>query len=339
METTTSAPTLDRCATCGAHLFTFDPPHRCPPPWMVWDPQEEGGEASAQLIYALYASTAAEGWAAKYGNRHNLIVLGGRQTVCVRSAAGEVTSWDVHGELEPVYSAFRHFPRAAPTLMALLVLVLGGCGSAVLSGSVTGGIGLLGIALAFGLTVLTMAFAVGHISGGHFNPAVTVGLWSGGRFPARDVGYYILAQVVGAIIAAFVLYGIASGKAGFVLHHGALASNGYDAGSPGHYGLAIAFLTEVVMTAMFVLVIMGATDRLAPLGAAPIAIGLALTLIHLVSIPVSNTSVNPARSTGPALVEGGLAFAQLWLFWLAPLIGGMLGGLVYRYLLSERETD
>lgn len=130
METTTSAPTLDRCATCGAHLFTFDPPHRCPPPWMVWDPQEEGGEASAQLIYALYASTAAEGWAAKYGNRHNLIVLGGRQTVCVRSAAGEVTSWDVHGELEPVYSAFRHFPRAAaaPVLMALLLLALGGCG-------------------------------------------------------------------------------------------------------------------------------------------------------------------------------------------------------------------
>ena len=208
-------------------------------------------------------------------------------------------------------------------------LVLGGCGTAVLAGE---GVGTLGISLAFGLTVLTMAYAVGHISGGHFNPAVTVGLWAGGRFPAKDIAPYILAQVVGAIIAAFTLYFIASGKAGFTLQAEALASNGVGKG----YGIAAAFAIEVILTAFFLIVIMGSTDQLAPAGAAPIAIGLALTLIHLISIPVTNTSVNPARSTGPALVEGGIALHQLWVFWLAPLIGGALGGCLYRQLLSDR---
>lgn len=212
-------------------------------------------------------------------------------------------------------------------------LVLGGCGTAVLAGQ---GVGTLGISLAFGLTVLTMAYAVGHISGGHFNPAVTVGLWAGGRFPAKDIAPYIVSQVVGAIIAAFTLYFIASGKAGFTLQAGALASNGVDAHSPGGYGIAAGFAVEVVLTAFFLIVIMGSTDSLAPAGAAPIAIGLALTLIHLISIPVTNTSVNPARSTGPALVEGGIALQQLWVFWLAPLIGGALGGWLYRNLLAER---
>ncbi|WP_088311266.1 aquaporin Z [Novosphingobium sp. B 225] len=211
-------------------------------------------------------------------------------------------------------------------------LVLGGCGTAVLAGQ---GVGTLGISIAFGLTVLTMAYAVGHISGGHFNPAVTVGLWAGGRFPAKDIAPYVLAQVVGAIIAAFTLYFIASGKAGFTLQAGALASNGTEAHSPGGYGVAAGFVIEVVLTAFFLIVIMGSTDSLAPAGAAPIAIGLALVLIHLISIPVTNTSVNPARSTGPALVEGGIALQQLWLFWLAPLIGGALGGWLYRSLLAR----
>lgn len=213
-------------------------------------------------------------------------------------------------------------------------LVFGGCGTAVLAGS---GVGTLGISLAFGLTVLTMAYAVGHISGGHFNPAVTLGLWAGGRFPARDVAFYMVAQVVGAILASFLLYWIASGKPGWDLAHDHLASNGVGIHSPGGYSMAAGFVTEVVLTAMFLIVIMGSTDRLAPAGAAPIAIGMALVLIHLISIPVTNTSVNPARSTGPALVEGGIAFQQLWLFWLAPLIGGVLGGWLYRGVLGKAD--
>ena len=215
-------------------------------------------------------------------------------------------------------------------------LVFGGCGSAVFAAAWPElGIGFAGVALAFGLTVLTMAYAVGHISGGHFNPAVTVGLWAGGRFEARNVLPYVVAQVVGAILAAFVLYWIASGKPGWDLAANGLASNGYGDHSPGKYSLAAAFVTEVVLTAFFLIVIMGSTHKLAPACAAPIAIGLALTLIHLISIPITNTSVNPARSTGPALLEGGIALAQLPLFWVAPLIGGALGGWIYRTLLCE----
>jgi len=211
-------------------------------------------------------------------------------------------------------------------------LVFGGCGSAVLAAAFPGlGIGFAGVALAFGLTVLTMAFAVGHISGGHFNPAVTFGAWAGGRFPAGDVIPYWIAQVVGAIAAAAVLYLIASGKAGFELSAG-FASNGYGARSPGGYSLGACLIAEIVLTAFFLIVILGSTDRRAPAGFAPIAIGLALTLIHLISIPVTNTSVNPARSTGPALFVGAAALGQLWLFWLAPLIGGALGGVIYRCL-------
>ncbi|HVL10471.1 MAG TPA: aquaporin Z [Burkholderiaceae bacterium] len=214
-------------------------------------------------------------------------------------------------------------------------LVLGGCGSAVLAAAFPEvGIGLLGVALAFGLTVLTMAFAIGHISGCHLNPAVSIGLAAGGRFPARELPAYIVAQVIGGIVAAAVLYCIASGKAGFELSSG-LASNGYGAHSPGGYSLTAALLSEVVMTAMFLLIIMGATDKRAPQGLAPIAIGLALTLIHLISIPVTNTSVNPARSTGPAVLVGDWALAQLWLFWVAPIIGAVIGALVYRCIASE----
>jgi aquaporin Z len=214
-------------------------------------------------------------------------------------------------------------------------LVFGGCGSAVLSAAFPEvGIGLLGVSLAFGLSVLTMAYAVGHVSGGHFNPAVTVGLWAGGRFPARDVAPYIVAQVVGAILAAFALYVIASGKAGWDLGASGLASNGYAAHSPGGFSLGAGFLAEVLLTGFFLFIIMGSTHGRAAAGFAPIAIGLALTLIHLISIPVTNTSVNPARSTGPALVEGGIALQQLWLFWLAPLIGGALGGWLYRSLIA-----
>lgn len=215
-------------------------------------------------------------------------------------------------------------------------LVLGGCGTAVLAGS---GVGTLGISLAFGLTVLTMAYTVGHVSGGHFNPAVTVGLWAGGRFQAGSVLPYIVAQVLGAIVAAFVLYWIASGKPGYDLAASGLASNGVADHSPDKYSLVAGFVTEVVMTLFFLLVIMGSTHGRAPAGFAPIAIGLALTLIHLISIPVTNTSVNPARSTGPALVEGGIALGQLWLFWLAPLIGGVLGGLIYRTLIARNQPD
>jgi aquaporin Z len=217
-------------------------------------------------------------------------------------------------------------------------LVFGGCGAAVLAaGVVPGGIGMLGVSLAFGLTVVTMAYAVGHISGGHFNPAVTVGLWSAGRFPAGSVLLYIVAQVVGGIIAAFTLYWIASGKPGFDLAASGLASNGYGAHSPGGYSLGAGFVIEALLTGFFVLVILGVTSGRAPAGFAPLAIGLTLTLIHLISIPVTNTSVNPARSTGPALVEGGIALSQLAIFWVAPLIGAVIGGLIWRYLLADEE--
>jgi aquaporin Z len=216
-------------------------------------------------------------------------------------------------------------------------LVLGGCGAAVLAAAFPGlGIGFLGVALAFGLTVLTMAFAIGHISGCHLNPAVSVGLWAGGRFPANKLLPYIIAQVLGAIAAGGVLYVIASGKAGFDVTAG-FASNGYGEHSPGGYCLSSALVTEIVMTMMFLIVILGATDKRAPQGLAPIAIGLCLTLIHLISIPVTNTSVNPARSTGVAIYAGGWAISQLWLFWVAPIIGGILGALVYRFIGKEES--
>ena len=216
-------------------------------------------------------------------------------------------------------------------------LVLGGCGSAVIAAAFPHvGIGLLGVALAFGLTVLTMAFAIGHISGCHLNPAVSIGLWAGGRFPAKDLLPYIIAQVLGGLVAGGVLYLIASGNAGFNLSAG-FASNGYGAHSPGGYSLLAALITEVVMTMMFLLVILGATDKRAPQGFAPIAIGLCLTLIHLISIPVTNTSVNPARSTGVALYVGGWAIAQLWLFWVAPIVGAFMGAVVYRIIGSEKN--
>lgn len=223
-------------------------------------------------------------------------------------------------------------------LLGTFWLVFGGCGSAVLAAAFPElGIGFLGVALAFGLTVLTMAYAVGHISGAHFNPAITFGLWAGGRFPARDVVPYIIAQVAGAILAAFVLYLIASGKAGWNISSG-LASNGFGAHSPGGYDLTSALIIEVLLTGFFIFIVMGATHGRAPAGFAPIAIGLALTLIHLISIPVTNTSVNPARSTGPAVIEGGIALQQLWLFWLAPLIGGGAGGLIYRHLIAPNPN-
>jgi aquaporin Z len=219
-------------------------------------------------------------------------------------------------------------------------LVLGGCGSAVLAANFGGdgnplGIGLLGVSLAFGLTVLTGAYALGHVSGGHFNPAVSFGLWAGGRFAAKDLLPYIVAQTIGATFAAWILFQIASGSPGFAIDNnaaGAFATNGFDAFSPGGYSMAAAFLCEVVLTAMFLIVILGATHKNAPAGFAPIAIGLALTLIHLISIPVTNTSVNPARSTGVALLVGGTPLSQLWLFWLAPILGGLLGGVVYKWL-------
>lgn len=216
-------------------------------------------------------------------------------------------------------------------------LVLGGCGSAVLAAAFPEvGIGLLGVSLAFGLTVLTMAFAIGHISGCHLNPAVSFGLWAGGRFPAKELLPYIVAQVLGGIAAGGILYLIATGKAGFDVSSG-FASNGYGAHSPGGYSLLSALITEVVMTMMFILVILGATDKRAPQGFAPIAIGLCLTLIHLISIPVTNTSVNPARSTGVAIFAGNWAVSQLWLFWVAPIIGGILGAMVYRLIGSEKK--
>jgi aquaporin Z len=216
-------------------------------------------------------------------------------------------------------------------------LVLGGCGSAVLAAAFPDvGIGLLGVSFAFGLTVLTMAFAIGHISGCHLNPAVSVGLWAGGRFPANQLLPYIFAQVIGAVVAGGVLYLIASGKAGFDVTAG-FASNGYGEHSPGGYSMLAALITEVVMTMMFLIIILGATDDRAPKGFAPIAIGLGLTLIHLISIPVTNTSVNPARSTGVALFVGDWAVSQLWLFWVAPIVGGVLGALIYRFVGCEKD--
>ena len=227
--------------------------------------------------------------------------------------------------------------RMAAEFLGTFWLTFGGCGSAVLAAAFPGlGIGFAGVALAFGLTVLTMAYAVGPISGGHFNPAVTIGLWAGRRIPASDIPPYVIAQVAGAIAAAAVLYVIASGKPGFEL--GGFASNGYGEFSPGHYSLASCLLMEVVATFFFLVVIMGSTAQNAPGGFAPIAIGLALTLIHLISIPVTNTSVNPARSTGPALFAGAAHIQQLWLFWAAPIVGGVLGGLVAR-LLGEAAAS
>ena len=224
--------------------------------------------------------------------------------------------------------------KLAAEFVGTFWLVLGGCGSAVLAAAFPDvGIGLLGVSLAFGLTVLTMAYAIGHISGCHLNPAVSVGLWLGGRFGAKDLGPYIVAQVLGGVAAGGVLYLIASGQAGFTTADG-FASNGYGEHSPGGYSMVSALVTEIVMTAMFLVVILGATDRRAPAGFAPIAIGLALTLIHLISIPVTNTSVNPARSTGVALFVGDWAVAQLWLFWVAPIVGAGLGALVYRVIGS-----
>ena len=215
-------------------------------------------------------------------------------------------------------------------------LVFGGCGSAVLAaGFPEVGIGLLGVSLAFGLTVVTMAYAIGHISGCHLNPAVTVGLWAGGRFEARDIPLYVIAQVLGAIVAAFLLFYIASGSPAYDLATNGLAANGFGEGSPGGFDIWSALLIEIVLTAVFLWIIMGSTDGRAPAGFAPIAIGLALTLIHLISIPVTNTSVNPARSTGPALVVGGLAIQQLWLFWVAPIVGGLIGGVLYKTLGAD----
>jgi aquaporin Z len=231
--------------------------------------------------------------------------------------------------------------RLAAELIGTFWLVFGGCGSAVLAANFAGpvhglGIGFVGVSLAFGLTVLTMAYAIGHISGCHLNPAVSVGLAVAGRFPARDVIPYIVAQVVGAVLAAFVLSQIALGKPGFDLVASGFATNGYGDHSPGHYTLAAAFICEVVMTAFFLFVILGATDTRAPAGFAPIAIGLCLTLIHLVSIPVTNTSVNPARSTGPALFVGGEAIGQLWLFWVAPIIGAVIAGVIYPVVAGKK---
>ena len=224
--------------------------------------------------------------------------------------------------------------RGLAELIGTFWLVFGGCGAAVLACNFpAAGIGFAGVSLAFGLTVLTMAYTIGHISGCHLNPAVTLGLWAGGRFPGKDIPLYVIAQVLGAVIAAFLLYFIASGQAGW--EAGGFAANGFGEHSPGHYSLVAGVTTEIVMTCFFLIVIMGATDSRAPAGFAPIAIGLALTLIHLVSIPVTNTSVNPARSTGQALVVGGWAIEQLWVFWVAPLIGGILGGVIYKTLGAE----
>ena len=229
--------------------------------------------------------------------------------------------------------------RLAAEFMGTLWLVLGGCGSAVLTAAFPNlGIGILGVALAFGLTVLTMAYAIGPISGCHLNPAVSLGLWMGGRFKARELPGYIVAQVAGAIIGAGILYVIATGSATFT-PQGGFASNGFGAHSPGQYTLLACALTEIVMTFMFLMIILGATDRRAPAGMAPLAIGLALTLIHLISIPVTNTSVNPARSTGPAIFVGGWALEQLWLFWVAPIVGALLAGLAYRFFDEKRTSD
>ncbi|PYS72251.1 MAG: aquaporin Z [Acidobacteria bacterium] len=229
--------------------------------------------------------------------------------------------------------------RTLAEFLGTFLLVFGGCGSAVLAAAFPEvGIGLLGVSLAFGLTVLTMAYAVGHVSGGHFNPAVTVGLFTARRIPASDILPYIIAQCVGAFAAAGVLVVIASGKPGFSVVASGLASNGFGEHSPGGYSLMAGFAIEVVLTFFFLLIILGTTDSRAPQGFAPIAIGLALTLIHLISIPVTNTSVNPARSLGPAIFVGGWALSQLWLFWVAPLIGAVLAGLIYPIVGGSQET-
>jgi len=225
--------------------------------------------------------------------------------------------------------------RSSAEFLGTFWLVFGGCGSAVLAAAFPEvGIGLLGVSLAFGLTVLTMAYAIGHVSGCHLNPAVTIGLWAGGRFSASDIPAYVIAQVLGAIAAAAMLYTIANGGPDYA---GGLASNGFAEHSPGQYTMIAALLIEVLLTAFFLFIIMGATDGRAPAGFAPLAIGLGLTLIHLISIPVTNTSVNPARSTGPALLEGGVALDQLWLFWVAPIIGGIIGAVAYK-MIGAGET-
>lgn len=229
--------------------------------------------------------------------------------------------------------------RLSAEFIGTLWLVLGGCGSAVLAAAFPDvGIGLHGVSLAFGLTVLTMAYAVGHISGAHFNPAVTIGLWAGKRFPASEILPYIVAQVIGAIAGAGILYVIASGKVGFSTA-GGFASNGFGDNSPGKYALVACLVTEVVMTFFFLIIILGSTHNRAPKGFAPIAIGLGLTLIHLISIPVTNTSVNPARSTGPALFVGGWAISQLWLFWVAPILGAILAGFFYSWLIGDEKME
>ena len=227
--------------------------------------------------------------------------------------------------------------KLAAEFLGTFWLVLGGCGSAVIAAAFPGvGISLVGVSFAFGLTVLTMAYAIGHISGCHLNPAVTIGLWAGGRFKASEILPYIISQVLGAIAGAGVLYLIASGQAGFDIN-GGLASNGYSDHSPGAYTLTSGFVAEVVMTFMFLIIILGSTDERAPKGFAPIAIGLGLTLIHLISIPITNTSVNPARSTGPAIFVGGWALSQLWLFWVAPIIGAVLAGFVYNFIAGKSK--
>ena len=229
--------------------------------------------------------------------------------------------------------------KLAAEFIGTFWLVLGGCGSAVLAAAFPDvGIGLLGVSLAFGLTVLTMAYAVGHISGCHLNPAVSFGLWMGGRHPTAELAPYIIAQVTGGIAGAAVLFIIASGQAGFDAAASGFASNGFGEHSPGGYGMTAALVTEVVMTFMFLVIILGATDKRAPAGFAPIAIGLGLTLIHLISIPVTNTSVNPARSTGVAIFQGDWALAQLWLFWVAPIVGALLAGVVYRWLGGDEQA-
>jgi aquaporin Z len=234
---------------------------------------------------------------------------------------------------------FNLLQRASAEFLGTFWLVFGGCGSAVLAAAFPQvGIGLLGVSFAFGLSVLTMAYAVGHVSGGHFNPAVTIGLFAARRAATKDLVPYIVAQIAGAIVGAGILYLIASGKAGFDVSAG-FASNGFAEQSPGGYTLVAALVTEVVMTFFFLIVILGATDQRAPQGFAPIAIGLALTLIHLVSIPVTNTSVNPARSTGPALFVGGWAVRQLWLFWVAPILGAFIAGTVHRLLFKDLESS
>lgn len=227
--------------------------------------------------------------------------------------------------------------KALAEFIGTFWLVFGGCGSAVLAAAFPDvGIGLLGVSLAFGLTVLTMAYAIGHISGCHLNPAVTIGLWAGGRFNAREIPLYVVAQLLGGIVAAFTLYTIASGAPTYDLAVNGLAANGVDQASPGGYSMAAGILAEVLLTGFFLWIIMGSTDGRAPAGFAPIAIGLGLTLIHLISIPVTNTSVNPARSTGPAVVAGGIALQQLWIFWLAPIAGALIGGFLYRSIGADR---